>query len=444
MKYFIITFGCQMNKSDSERIASFLEERAQMEETKKMNNADLLVVNMCSVRQSAVDRVYGLLPKIEKLRKSKKNFKALLTGCILKKDIENFKNHFDYILHIKTLPYWKKFLSKENYFYFPSGLRDKNFHKRFGIKYLRIRPKYSLSFRAFVPIATGCNNFCTFCVVPFTRGPESFRPAKDILEEIRYLSEKNYKEIWLLGQNVDSYKSGKINFAKLLEKIEKIPGDFWLRFTSPHPKDFSEELIEVIAKSKKITPYINLPVQSGDNDILKKMRRPYDIKKYKEIIKKIRKYFKKYRQGLEKDPSISTDIIVGFPGETKKQLKNTLKLIEEIKFDSVYLARYSPRSGTEAAEFKNQLTDLEKKEREKILQKKIEKISLGRNKRFIGEIVPVLIDSKGKNYLLGKSRHFKTVKVPSSHKKNLKPGIILRVKITKATPFGLKGEISQK
>lgn len=431
-----------MNKSDSERIAAFLEEKLEMKEVKEMEKANFLVVNMCSVRQSAVDRVYGLIPKIEKIKKKKRNFKTILTGCILKKDLSYFKDHFDFVLHINTLPLWKKFLSRKSYFYFPSDLRDSEFHRKFNLKYLKIKPKYSSSFRAFVPIATGCNNFCTFCVVPFTRGQEVSRPARDIIKEVKELSEKGYKEIWLLGQNVDSYKSGKINFAKLVSKINEIPGNFWIRFTSPHPKDFTKELIETIAKSEKVTPYINLPVQSGDNDVLKRMRRPYTIEKYKKIIKEIRKSFKKYRQGLETNPSISTDIIVGFPGEARKQFRNTLKLVKEIKFDSVYFARYSPRSGTMAKDFKGQILDSEKKEREDILQKEIEKIGLERNKRFIGKVIEVLIEKKRNNFLLGKSRHFKTVKVKGKNK--AKVGKIIKVKILKATPFGLEGEIYKK
>jgi len=379
MKYFIITFGCQMNKSDSERIATVLEKDGYQPASKE-TGADLVVVNMCSVRQSAVDRVYGLFPKFKKLREKNPKLKTILTGCILKKDRTKFTEGFDKILKFKDL--------------------------------LKYQPKYQYKPIAYIPISNGCNNFCSYCVVPFVRGPLVCRDHQEILEEVKDIIKNGFKEIWLLGQNVNDYQSptdssiteprrgeggdegklrrrqtssitrapakggdeGKlrrrqtssINFAKLLKMVDDISGDFKILFTSPHPMNFSEELINTLSESEKFGKYLNLPVQSGDNKILKKMNRNYNVEEYKNLVKKIR----------EKIPGIklSTDVIVGFPGETKKQFQNTVKLFKEIKFDNAYIAKYSPRPGTAAFKMKDDIPLKEKKRREKTLRKIIERM----------------------------------------------------------------------
>ena len=317
-----------MNKSDSERIATILEERGYIPAS-KINEADLILVNMCSVRQSAVDRVFGISQKLSKLKTQKSKVKTVLTGCILKSDKKKFREKFDII--------W----NNKNYF--------------------DIQPKYQNKV-AYIPISNGCNNFCTYCVVPFTRGPLICRDHQEILKEVKNAIKKGFKEIWLLGQNVNDYTSPidpSINFPKLLKMVADLPGNFLIRFTSPNPKNFSDELIDVMANSKKIAKYLNLPVQSGDNQILKKMNRPYTVEQYKNLVKKIRKKIP--------DINLSTDVIVGFPGETKKQFENTVKLFKEIKFNMAYIAKYSPRPGTAAFQMKDNIPLTEKKRREKIL-----------------------------------------------------------------------------
>ena len=330
-----------MNKSDSERIAAVLE-NIGYKKAPEIEKADLIIVNMCSIRQSAVDRVYGKIKDFTKFKTQNTKLKTVLTGCILRKDRKKFAQYFDYILNIKNLPFWPQILlpKSKNRNKPPRCTSGWLLPKR---NYFGIEPKNSNFPSALVPISNGCNNFCTYCVVPYTRGPEICRPAKEILSEVKNLIKKNYKEIWLLGQNVNSYKDNKNNvkFTELLRMIDKIPGKFWIRFTSPHPKDFSDELIEIMAQCRKISPYLNLPVQSGNNKILRKMQRGYTIKQYKNLVKKIR----------EKIPDItlSTDVIVGFPGETEKQFINTEDLFREIKFDMAYISQYSPRPGTARA-----------------------------------------------------------------------------------------------
>ena len=445
-----------MNKADSERIAMILENKGYLPASRE-SEADLIVVNMCSVRQSAVDRVFGLMPKFQKLKAQNPKLKTILTGCILKEDRKKFAKGFDLILDIKDLPNWPNYLSSKGIYL------TKPWHN-YCNNYLSIVPKYQNNFSAFIPISNGCNNFCSYCVVPFVRGPLICRSYLDVLKEVKNAIDKGFKEIWLLGQNVNDYRSGlqpthhpptfggpltristrknaKINFAKLLRVVNDIPGNFWIRFTSPHPKDFSDELIETMAKCQKVTPYLNLPVQSGDNEILKRMNRPYTMGEYKNLVKKIRATFKKYRKGLEREIAISTDIIVGFPGETKKQFENTVKLFKEIKFDMAYIAKFSPRPGTAAAKLKDNVSPKEKERRYKILTEILKETALEKNKKYIGRTIEVLIEAEQGGYLRGKTRNHKTIKFIGP--KNL-IGQFVKIKVTDALPWGLKGNLIKK
>ena len=430
MKYHITNFGCQMNVSDSERIAGLLEKN-NYSPASNANKADLIVVVMCSIRQSAVDRVYGQIKNFKKLKKKNPKLKIILTGCILKSDFKKIqaKQEYDYILPIKTLSSWNKILKQERYTNLPNTKDNSN------CDYLKIKPKYISKFSAYVPIIIGCNNFCSYCVVPYTRGPEISRPYPDIIKEIKHFARQGFKEIWLIGENVNSYKDKQINFSKLLKAIDKIPGDFWVRFTSSHPKDFSDELINIIAQSKKITKYISLPVQSGDDKILKKMNRPYTIKQYKNIIKKIRK----------KIPNVmlSTDVIVGFPGETKKQFENTIKLFKEIKPDMAYVAQYSPRKGTKAFEMGDTIPQKEKIRRDKKITETLKQTALFNNKKYIGKQVEMLVEYERKGYLIGKTKEYKTIKIKNPKKNQTQSliGKILKVKVISAIPWGLKGKL---
>ena len=337
-----------MNWADSEKIAAVLED-TEYKPASKIEDADLIVVNMCSVRQSAVDRVMGLKEKI-------KNKKTIITGCVLKKDWLKLEKQFGKIIDIKE--FIKK--AKGNYF---------------------------KKITSYVPIMTGCNNFCAYCVVPYTRGREISRPVKEIICEIKNLVKTGAKEIWLLGQNVNNYKHntpppsspskreispplpplrggggvGGVDFPELLKIVNDIPGGFWIRFTSPHPKDFSDELINTMAKCEKLGEYLNLPVQAGDNQILKKMNRGYNLEHYIGRVNKIR--------ALIPHARISTDIIVGFPGETEKQFQNTLKALELIKFNDVHMFAYSARPTVAAEKFPDQLPETVKQARlQKLIQ----------------------------------------------------------------------------
>lgn len=306
-----------MNKSDSERIAYLLEKKGYkpaLDEKK----ADLIVINMCSVRQVAVERVYGRISSL-------KDKRIILTGCVLKQDREKLKNKVEIV----------------------------DFNNLFKAK---AKIKYP---RGFVPIMEGCDNFCTYCVVPFTRGRECYRKKEEIIKEAKGLIKKGIKEITLLGQNIASYPS----FPRLLKEINKIKGDFHIFFLTSHPKDFSDELIRAIKESEKIKRFIHLPVQSGSNEILKKMNRRYTKEQYLKLIGKIRKEIP--------DIEISTDAIVGFPGENKKQFKETVDLFKKAKFDNAYISSYSPRPGTAASKMKDDVPLKEKEKRAETLRKLI-------------------------------------------------------------------------
>ncbi|MBU1045795.1 MiaB/RimO family radical SAM methylthiotransferase [Patescibacteria group bacterium] len=500
MKYHIITYGCQMNKSDSERIAGALN-KLGFRMIANPERADLIVFNLCSVRQSAIDRATSKIKNFAKSKiqispariatrpgrvvggnvKSNPKSKILLTGCILNKDKRRLEKNCDGVFRIDELAELPSILEKLGFKV--AGRRE----AKVG-HYLDIKPDYGSSPIAYIPIMTGCDNFCSYCVVPYTRGREISRPAEDILREIKTLvhpvreskgmgcsKKSNFfngvkmgaQEIWLLGQNVNSYKSKiqmtnvksssrshryakrcgrakskiqkikNVDFTELLKMVNDIEGDFWVRFTSSHPKDLTDEMIEAFAKCKKITPYLNLPIQSGDNKILKAMNRPYSTEDYKKLTKKVRAAFKKYRKGLESYLALSTDVIVGFPGETKKQFQNTKKTFQEIGFSAGYVSRYSPRPNSAAFKLKDDVSPSEKRKREKKLVKIIEKSALDFNKQFVGKKVKVLALEKRKDFFLGKTRHHQTIKFPSN--KNL-IGKFIKVKILKATAYGLEGE----
>jgi tRNA-2-methylthio-N6-dimethylallyladenosine synthase len=426
MKYYLFILGCQMNYSDAERLESVLN-RQGYKKTRKESEADIIVAVACSVRQKAVDRIYGLANHWLK-EKKKRKLVTVLTGCILAYDQKKMKKYFDLILDISDSPKLPKLLSKYGF---------NNLNISTDKEYLRLTPKYISAYTAYVPIMTGCDNFCSYCAVPFTRGREYSRPQKEIIIEVKNLIKKGYKEIILLGQNVNSYghKKGKIYtdnkpFIKLLKAIDSLSGYFWLRFISNHPKDMTEDLIKIIPKLNKITPYIHLPLQAGDDKILKKMNRPYTVKQYLKIVGLIRKYI----PGV----AISTDIIVGFPGETKKQFNNTLKVAEKSQYDMAYLAQYSPRPGTASARLSDNVPKEEKRKREFNLNEIIKKTALKNNQKILNTVREVLVDGQKDGFYYGRTKTNKVVKFKAE--KNL-ISQFAKVLIIKAEPWKLTGEI---
>ncbi len=438
MEYFIITYGCQMNRSDSERIASNLEKKGFCA-SKDLENADIIIVNVCSVRQSSVDRIFGLADKLKSLREKNTGLTTFLTGCIVEKDKARFKKIFDHILNIDALNDWiLKFDGA-------SALEPSKHSNHEPAIALANKKKFTVG----IPISTGCDNFCSYCVVPYTRGGLIPRDWRDILAEVNTAVLNNAKEIWLLGQNVNNYRfkgpndSECIDFAKLIEMVDALPGEFWIRFTSPHPKDFDDAAIKAVATSRKVTPYFNLPVQSGDDAILKAMARPYTSSQYLDLVEKIRKAFRTHRTGIESTVALSTDVIVGFPGETEDNFLNTAKLFKKVGFDMAYIACYSRREGTAAAALPDNVPKVEKDRRYRELTRIMMETSLENNSKYVGQILPVLIDKileKNGTWAVGKTRSYKTVKFPLKPDSQFLAGDIAMVSITKALPLGLTAQ----
>ncbi len=366
MKYFIKTFGCQQNVADSERISSFYESRGYTP-ADKIEDADLVVINTCMVRKSAENRVYGLAKNLKQIKdQGKPNLKIVITGCMVGVALRN--KDFNRRMR-EIMPYVDRFLPIDE----------------IGFEY---HPKRNDDKHAWVIISNGCNNYCSYCIVPYSRGPEVSRPIQDILDEVNDLAQKGYTKITLLGQNVNSYGADLIKkqskkdyyvlddgtkikttmvkhlgqmriptlFPYLLESVAKVKGLENINFISSNPWDFSDELIDVIARNKNITREIHLPVQSGDNEILKKMNRWYTREEYLDLISRIRQKV----EGVK----FTTDIIVGFPGETDEQFNNTYDLVKQVGFEKLYIAMYSPRQGSlSAKKYKDDVPHKVKKER---------------------------------------------------------------------------------
>lgn len=429
MKYFIKTFGCQMNISDSERIAAFMESKGYSNAT-SMEEADLVIFNTCGIRQAAENRAYSI---INNLRKSKgQAVKIIVTGCLAhRSDVQKrMKAKVDAFMEIKNFP--KEILP----------LLNKKQTTSENIAYLSIDPKNNSTFQANVPIMTGCNNFCSYCVVPYARGREISRPAEEIITEVEKLVAAGYKHITLLGQNVNSYagldtKGKTVSFPQLLRKLNCISGSFWISFVSSHPKDMGSELIETVAKCKKVCEWIHLPVQAGNDEVLRRMNRKYNKQHYLKLIKKIRSEFKKHKPLMPL--GISSDIIVGFPGETKKQFTDSQDLMEKCKFDMVYFGQFSPRPGTAAWKMKDNVSKTEKARRENVLNEILKQTAFANNQKYLGKKLEVLIEKgSGGNYF-GKTRTMKNVLIRSG--KHDLIGKIVKAIITKANIWNLEGEI---
>ncbi len=440
-KFYIQTMGCQMNKNDSERIAGLLYS-VGMDETKAASQADVLIINTCSVRQSAEDRVFGIVKNWQQLKA--KNLKAIivLTGCMSGRDIDGklrkkMKN-IDLFFPIDQLPRLPAWLSQLN----PDlSIGNSAF---IGEDYLSIQPERQNSKHAYISIQTGCNNFCSYCVVPYARKRERNRKVEDILSEVSQFVANGGFQITLLGQVVNHYIAPDPNnfskqnpflntddFAALLWEINHIDGLVRYYYTAPDPQYFSDQQIEVLSLPKQGN-YLHLPVQSGDNEILRKMNRKYSREKYLDLIKKIRI--------VRPDIAIGTDLIIGFCGETKAQFKNTLEFFKKCNFDIGYNAMYSQRPGTAAAKtLIDDVTRAEKKQRWDKLQALMEDQSYKINQKFVGQEVEVLVDSCDNGVCSGLSSEMKLVQFLGKADYLNK---IIKVKIFDAKEWLLKGELA--
>ena len=434
--YHLKTYGCQGNLADSEKISGLLE---AMGYKKVLNDeeADVIIFNTCAIRENAENRVFGELGRIKSLKKNHPGLIMGLCGCMAQEEnvVEEIKKKYhqvDIVFGTHNIHKLPEYIA--SIYHRPSRIIE--VYSCEGdivedVPVIRDHPK-----KAWVNIMYGCDEFCTYCIVPYTRGKERSRLPEDIIKEVTDLANNGYKEVTLLGQNVNAYGKDftdrKYTFSDLLDALNKIDISR-IRFTTSHPRDLDDATIEVMGKGGNIMPHLHLPVQSGSNTILKKMNRKYTKEEYLEKIEKL----KKAVPGI----SITTDIIVAFPGETEEDFEDTLDLVRKVGFEGAYTFIYSPREGTPAATYPNPLTEAEKKERLLKLNELInEGFAMG-NKRFEGEVVEVLVDGvsdKDPNMLTGYTPHEKVVNFAG---KTDLIGQIVKVKIEKAYSWHLRGKL---
>ncbi len=432
----VITFGCQQNEADSERMRGMLSMMGYTV-TDEPDIADVIIVNTCAIREHAEMKALSYIGRFKALKKKNPELIIGVCGCMAAQAhrATMLKNDFHYVtftlepsmLHRMPELIFKALTYKRRCFIYGSDDGD----IREGIPHVR-----SSSHSAWVSVMYGCNNFCSYCIVPYVRGRERSRESAEIIAECRELIGRGYKEITLLGQNVNSYRAD-ISFAELISRIAEIEGDFIIRFMTSHPKDVSDELIAAMGRySGKVAPYFHLPLQSGSNGILKRMNRTYDTEKFLTTVKALR----------EAVPSIAltSDVIVGFPGETETDFEDTLRVLREVRFDAVYSFIYSRRVGTRAADFDGQISPEVKDERMKRLLDMQTEISLEKNLHYVGKTVRVLVDSRSKR---GEDSIY-TARTPQNKLVHFASDIdvigeFIYVKITSAGAFDLFGEISK-
>lgn len=450
-----------MNQSDTERVKTILQGMGFMP-TENEDEATILGIIACSVRQKGIDKVYSRIKKWNEA-KDRKNCITFVSGCILPADRERFLKLFDLVFTMNDLPDLPDMIRQYGIVVPTSQQPIINgqqptvniqrplvplFNKKDKInpsanmdRFWVIEPDHISNFEAFIPIQNGCNKFCTYCAVPYTRGREVSRKSEDILTELKDLVQKDYKLITLLGQNVNSYgldkKGEEINFAELLRRIgeygNSVDKEFWVYFTSPHPRDMSDEVIEVISQYKCLAKQIHLPIQSGDNAMLDRMNRKHTIDDYRHIIHTIRR--------LIPEATIFTDIIVGFTGETEEEFENSRKAMEEFKYNMAYIAQYSVRPGAVASTWADDVPKETKKKRYHILTDELMKHSLVYNQGLVGKTLKVIATGFDRNpaYLTGYTEGKIVIRFKSNDKNLI--GKIVNVEVTSATPLSIEGNL---
>ena len=441
-KYIILTMGCQLNENDSEKLSGMIEKMGYTN-TENIEEADLIVFNTCCVRENAEDKLFGKLGEAKKI-KEKRGTVIAIGGCMMQE-----KHIVDKLQ--KSYPFFDIVFGTHTLHRFPQDLYNVMLNKKSIEDIIDIDGeiieglpiKRNDNIKASVTIMYGCNNFCSYCIVPYVRGRERSRKPEDIINEVRELADKGYKEITLLGQNVNSYMRNEVlenenekitSFAKLLYAVNEIKGIERIRFISPHPKDFTEDVIDAIKKCDKVCKLIHLPLQSGNSRVLKEMNRKYTKQQYLELVEKMKKEIPNL--------TLSTDIIVGFPGETDEEFEDTLDVVKKVNFEQVYMFIYSRRVGTPADRMQNQVPEEQKHIRFEKLKKLVEEQIEEKNKKYINTIQKVLVEGKSKNnedMLTGRTDSNKVVIFKGND--NL-IGQIINLKIVSEHMWYLKGEVN--
>ena len=469
MKYYVLNLGCAMNQADSERIQTVLGSLGY-EKTEDEDQADLLGIVACSVRQKSIDRVYHKIHNWN-IRKDRKNLLTFVSGCILPADEAKFLKKFDLLFRINEL-YKVPDMIRQYGVVTPWAGDQREIEEQaltgsesivsaisseapilhsLQIKkspqdplgdFWNVAPTYTSAYEAHVPIQNGCDKFCTFCAVPYTRGREVSRPSDEILREVEDLVNRGFKSITLLGQNVNSYgldKQGQeISFAQLLEKIGQMgigKPPFWVYFTSPHPRDMGVDVLETVAKYPVLAKQIHLPLQSGDEKVLIRMNRNHGMDQYREIVENIRR--------ILPEATLFTDIIVGFTGESEEQFMNSLRAMEEFKYQMAFIASYSPRPGAASSQWKDDIPLDEKKSRLHRLTQVMLDTSYEYNLKQVGKVIPILVErpDKKQGYLSGRTEGRILVRFASERKDLV--GQFINLKITSAVPLSLEGVIQE-
>ena len=434
LKYYILTMGCQLNENDSEKLVGMVEKMGYAE-SKEMKDADLFLINTCCVRENAEEKVFGKLGELKKI-KEYKDIIIAIGGCMMQEEhiTDKIKKSYPFVdvifgthtLHKVPEDIYKVIINRK---------KVKDILDIDGEVYEGIPIKRNDNRRASVTIMYGCNNFCSYCIVPYVRGRERSRKPEDILNEIKELAKEGYKEITLLGQNVNSYNGGEnYKFANLLRDVDKIEGIEIIRFVSPHPKDFTDDVIDAIADSKKISRLLHVPLQSGSTDVLKVMNRKYTKEQYLNLIDRIKTKIP--------DAQFSTDIIVGFPGETQKDFEDTLDVVKKVNFEQIYMFIYSRRVGTVADKMENQISEEIKHKRFDRLKALYEENIEKNNKKYVGTNQKLLVEGYSKNNEKMLTGRTDTNKVVIFEGEEELIGKIINIKIVSEHKWYLKGEMS--
>ena len=440
-KVYVKTFGCQMNEYDSDKMVDVLNHHEGMVQTDRPEDADLILLNTCSVREKAQEKVFSDLGRLRELKAQKPNLLIGVGGCVASqegKHIVNRAPYVDFVFGPQTLHRLPELIEARH----QTGLPQVDISFPEIEKFDNLPPAKVEGGAAYVSIMEGCSKYCSYCVVPYTRGEEVSRPFEDVLTEVAGLAQQGVQEIHLLGQNVNAYR-GKMSgseeiadFAMLLEYVSEIPGVERIRFTTSHPKEFTQRLIDAYAKIPKLVNHLHLPVQHGSDRVLANMKRGYTVLEYKSVIKKIK--------AIRPDIVISSDFIVGFPGETEEDFQQLMKLVKEIKFDNSYCFIYSERPGTPAANLKDDTPLQIKNERLKTLVAQIDQHVLEINQSMVGKTEKVMMESMARDgiHLQGRTENGRVVliEVNTDQAKRL-IGKLESVKFTEAMAHSLRGEL---
>ncbi len=429
VRVYIETYGCQMNVSDTELMMGVLK-KAGFRRAFGLEDADVVLLNTCAIRERAEERVVGRLSQLSQAKRTRPDLVLGVSGCMAKHLAEQLLN---------DLPYVDLVVGPDSYRRLPQLIEEAAGNPALDVRldrhedYLDLDPVRQEGTNAWITIMRGCDKFCTFCIVPYVRGRERSMPAGDLLRQVRMAASEGFQEVTLLGQTVNSYHDGESDFADLLKMVAGVDGIRRIRFTSPHPSDFSEKLIGTMAEERKICRFIHLPVQSGSDTVLKAMKRTYSKDRYLDLVTRLRTAL----PGL----CLSTDIIVGFPGEADSDFESTMALMRHVRYDSAFMFKYSPRKGTVAyREIPDTVSETEKGRRLEAVIAQQTRISSEINRRYVGQLQEVLVEGdakRGRGQAVGKSDGFKTVVFP---RKGIKTNTFVNVRITNTTSHTLIGE----